>query len=180
VAAPSANRFGAVSPTTAEAVGEELGNYFGSSDLVLDGGPCFIGIESTIIDCTGIVPRVLRPGTITQELIEQLTGIHEHPIEHNWKIKAPGLLKMHYAPKAQISFNSLVEPGDGFLAPANFPTPFGAVRLASPESSEQYANELYSALRSADNMGLKKIVVIAPEGPGLAEAIRDRLGRAVR
>ncbi len=178
IAAPSANRFGAVSPTTAQAVGEELGEYLDSDDLVLDGGQCSVGIESTIIDCTGPVPRVLRPGVITEEMIEEFL---ENKAENNKGIsetKAPGLMDSHYAPKAIISLNSIAAPGDGFLALSEFQTPKGAIRLASPSTLEQYARDLYSALRYADQQGLKKVAVLLPEGEGLAVAIRDRLTKA--
>jgi|688.fasta_scaffold492420_2 L-threonylcarbamoyladenylate synthase len=178
IAAPSANRFGAVSPTTAEAVGEELGEYLDLDDLVLDGGQCVVGIESTIIDCTGLVPRVLRPGAITDEMIEQALNKKPENIKGKSDIKSPGLLDSHYAPKAKISINALAEPGEGFLALSKFQTPKGAIRLASPSSLEQYARDLYSALRSADHQGLIKVAVLVPEGPGLAEAIRDRLTKA--
>jgi L-threonylcarbamoyladenylate synthase len=178
VAAPSANRFGAVSPTTAEAVGEELGDYLDSADLVLDGGQSLVGIESTIIDCTGLAPRVLRPGAITEEMIEQSLEKNVENFEGKSEVKAPGLLDSHYAPKALISLNSFAEPGEGFLALSKFQTPAGAIRLASPGSVEQYARDLYSALRSADQQGLKKVAVLVPEGNGLAEAIRDRLTKA--
>jgi L-threonylcarbamoyladenylate synthase len=178
IAAPSANRFGAVSPTTAEAVGEELGDYFDLGDLVLDGGQSQVGIESTIIDCTGLAPRILRPGAITEEMIEQSLEENVENFEEKSKVKAPGLLDSHYAPKALISLNSFAEPGEGFLALSKFQTPIGAIRLASPSTLEQYARDLYLALRSADQQGLKKVVVLVPEGAGLAEAIRDRLTKA--
>jgi L-threonylcarbamoyladenylate synthase len=178
VAAPSANRFGAVSPTIAEAVEEELGDYLDSRDLVLDGGQCLVGIESTIIDCTGLAPRVLRPGAITVEMIAQALGKKEEKNEGRLEIKAPGLMDSHYAPKAIISLNSNAAPGEGFLAMSEFQTPEGAIRLASPSTLEQYARDLYSALRSADQQGLKKVAVLLPEGVGLAEAIRDRLTKA--
>jgi L-threonylcarbamoyladenylate synthase len=178
VAAPSANRFGAVSPTTAEAVGEELGDYLDSEDLVLDGGQCLVGIESTIIDCTGLAPRVLRLGAVTEEMIEQTLENKAEINEGKSEVKAPGLLESHYAPKAKISLNSNAEPGEGFLALSKFKTPTGSIRLASPSSVEQFARDLYLALRSADQQGLKKVAVFAPEGNGLAEAIRDRLAKA--
>jgi L-threonylcarbamoyladenylate synthase len=178
VAAPSANRFGAVSPTTADAVNEELGDYFDSEDLVLDGGQCLVGIESTIIDCTGSAPEVLRPGAITGEMIEQMLETKVENTEGKSDIRASGLLNSHYAPNAEISLNAVAMPGEGFLALSKFQTPVGAIRLASPESLEQYARDLYMALRSADQQGLKKISVLMPEGQGLAEAIRDRLFRA--
>jgi L-threonylcarbamoyladenylate synthase len=178
VAAPSANRFGAVSPTTAEAVGEELGHYLYLEDLVLDGGQCSVGIESTIIDCTGSTPRVLRPGLLTEEMIKQSLGKKGKNNEVRSEIKASGLMDSHYAPKAIISLNSITEPGDGFLALSEFQTPKGAIRLASPSTLEEYARDLYLALRSADQQGLKKVAVLVPEGVGLAEAIRDRLTKA--
>ena len=178
IAAPSANRFGAVSPTTAEAVGDELGDYFGSNDLVLDGGQCSVGVESTILDCTRNEPRVLRPGAITEEMIEQSLGKKTVHVERVLETKAPGLMDSHYAPKAIISLNSIASPGEGFLALSEFQTPTGAIRLASPGSLEQYARELYLALRSADQQGLKRVAVLVPEGVGLAEAIRDRVTKA--
>jgi L-threonylcarbamoyladenylate synthase len=178
VAAPSANRFGAVSPTTAEAVVEELGDYLEPEDLVLDGGQCLVGIESTIIDCTGPSAKILRPGAITGEMFKQVFEKNIEKLARNSEVKAPGLLDSHYSPKAKISLNSIAEPGEGFLALSKFKTPTGAIRLASPSSIELYARDLYSALRSADRQGLEKIAVLVPEGSGLAEAIRDRLIKA--
>ena len=178
IAAPSANRFGAVSPTTAEAVDEELGEYLDLDDLVLDGGQCLVGIESTIIDCTGSTPRVLRPGAITKGMIEKALEKKTENNEGRSETKAPGLMDSHYAPKALIALNSIAEPGEGFLALSKFKTPVGAIRLASPITLEQYARDLYLALRSADHQGLMKVAVLVPEGPGLAEAIRDRLTKA--
>jgi L-threonylcarbamoyladenylate synthase len=178
VAAPSANRFGAVSPTTAEAVVEELGSFLQTEDSVLNGGQCLVGIESTIVDCTGIAPKILRPGAITEEIIKRTLGQKTVDSEGVSEIKASGLLDSHYAPKAIISLSSIAQPGEGYLALSSFQTPAGAVRLASPDSLEQYARVLYMALRSADQQGLKKISVLVPEGAGLAEAIRDRLSKA--
>jgi L-threonylcarbamoyladenylate synthase len=178
IGAPSANRFGAVSPTTAEAVGEELGEYFASGDLVLDGGQCLVGIESTIIDCTGAVPKILRPGAITKAMIDNELGQKTDKGATSTGIKAPGLFDSHYAPRAEIALNSEAQKGEGFIALSNYSTPVGAIRLASPNTLEQYAREFYSALRSADQQGLSRIVVQSPEGPGLAEAIRDRLTKA--
>jgi L-threonylcarbamoyladenylate synthase len=178
VAAPSANKFGAVSPTTADDVTEELGKFLISNDLVLNGGPCQIGIESTIIDCTSSAPRVLRPGAVTEEMIEESLETKAVHYERRSEIKTPGLMDSHYSPKAIISLNSNAAPGDGFLALLEFQTPKGAIRLASPSTLEQYARDLYSALRSADQQGLKKVAVLLPEGVGLAAAIRDRLTKA--
>jgi L-threonylcarbamoyladenylate synthase len=178
IAAPSANRFGAVSPTTAPAVGEELGDYLDSGDLVLDGGQCSVGIESTIIDCTNSAPRVLRSGAITEEMIEQATNKHVEIIHSISEIKAPGLMISHYAPAAQIILDSNAEMGEGFIALAEIPTPTGAIRLISPKSTEEFAKGLYSAFRYADKIGLRKIVVISPMGAGLEKAIMDRILKA--
>ena len=178
VAAPSANRFGAVSPTTSAAVGEELGDYLGKEDLILDGGQSQVGIESTIIDCTNPAPKVLRPGGITLEMIETATGLKLISSGFENNIKASGLLESHYSPKAKVVLNSLAFPGDGFLAMENISTPNGVTRLASPKNIEQFARQLYLALRSGDRHGIKRIVVIPPQGDGLAEAIRDRLSKA--
>jgi len=178
VAAPSANRFGAVSPTTSAAVGEELGNYLGSDDLILDGGQSQVGIESTIVDCTNPAPKVLRPGGITLEMIETVTSLKLISSSNEIGIRASGSLDSHYSPKANVVLNSLAIPGDGFLAMENIPTPDGVTRLASPKNIEQFARQLYLALRSGDQQGIKRIVVIPPQGDGLAEAIRDRLSKA--
>ncbi len=178
IAAPSANRFGSISPTTASAVEIELSSFLGSEDLILDGGQCTIGVESSIIDCTKTTPVVLRPGAVSIEMIESVTGFESlrNSIESN--IKTSGLLDSHYAPKAMVSLGVRTEPGDGFLAFAEIPTPIGTFRLASPKSNEEYAQVLYSALRLGDQFGLKNIVVVEPTGDGLAVAIRDRLNKA--
>jgi L-threonylcarbamoyladenylate synthase len=121
---------------------------------------------------------MLRPGAITEEMIEQELNEKFEKSDAKSQIKAPGLMDSHYAPKAKIYINSMAEPGEGFLALSNFQTPKGAIRLASPNTLEQYARDLYSALRSADHQGLAKVAVQLPEGPGIAEAIRDRLTKA--
>ena len=178
VAAPSANRFGAVSPTTAGAVIEELDEYFMGDDLVLDGGQCQVGIESTIIDCTDVTPKVLRPGFITDNLIRQILQDKKTNFHKKSKINAPGGMDSHYAPKAFVSFSASASPGDGFIALSKFKTPPGVFRLAAPIDLNEYARTLYQALRLADQKKIKKIVVILPEGTGLALAIRDRLLKA--
>jgi L-threonylcarbamoyladenylate synthase len=178
IAAPSANRFGAVSPTTAAAVGEELSDYLDSDDLVLDGGQCSVGIESTIIDCTGLVPDVLRPGAITLEMIESSLGKKPEKKIREFGIKVSGIFESHYAPKAEIIMNGLAEEGEGFIALSNFSTPSGAIRLASPITIEQFAKELYSAFRSADRYSISRVVVLTPKGSGLAVAIEDRIEKA--
>ena len=178
IAAPSANRFGAVSPTTAKAVEQELGIFLDIEDLVLDGGDSEVGVESTIIDCTKDSPVVLRPGAITNEMIENTTGFKVRFNQDKSEIRASGLLETHYSPKAKVVLDETAEPGDGFIALASIPTPTGVIRLASPENIEEYARALYGALRAGDQKGLKKIKIIQPKGDGLALAIRDRSGKA--
>jgi len=177
IAAPSANRFGAVSPTTAQAVDEELSEYLQPDDLILDGGSCLVGVESTIIDCTGPTPMVLRLGAITPLMIEESTGLVA--LESNpAAIRVSGSLDSHYSPKAKVILDVVAVAGDGLIAPDQIPTPQGVVRLAAPGTIEEYARVLYQALRSADQKGLEVVVVLQPGGDGLAAAIRDRLQRS--
>jgi L-threonylcarbamoyladenylate synthase len=178
VAAPSANKFGAISPTTADAVSEELDKYLDYNDLVLDGGQSLIGIESTIINCTSDRPIILRPGLVTTKNISSVLNMTVDNIESTSKIKYSGQLPKHYSPRAKVLLNVAAKPSEGFLAMSNLPTPDGAIRLAAPRTIEQYAHELYEAFRLADKKRLKKIVVITPDGDGLASAITDRLLRA--
>ena len=177
IAAPSANRFGHVSPTTADAVREELGAYLDANDAILDGGPCAVGVESTIIDCTSSIPKILRPGAITIEDVKGVTGLAvESP--NNSEIRVSGSLENHYAPAAQVLLDVTAQPGDGFIALAEIPSPDGVIRLATPKNIEAFAHDLYAALREADLKGLTRVVVHQPKGDGLAIAIRDRLKRA--
>ena len=176
VAAPSANRFGHVSPTTATAVIEELGEYLSKEDLVLDGGACVVGVESTIIDCTGAAPSVLRPGGISVAMIEECTGLKT--TQSDKEIRVSGSLENHYAPVAKVLLCENAVPGQGLIALATIETPEGVVRLASPNNDEEFARILYSALRDADARGLSEVVVMQPTGAGIAVAIRDRLARA--
>ncbi len=182
VAAPSANRFGHVSPTTAQAVSEELSEYMKSEDQLLDGGPSTVGVESTIIDCTGEVPRILRPGAITSEMIAQSTGLT--PIFPNSsdesEIRVSGSLEKHYAPAAKVILDQTPVAGQGYIAPSRRVTPTGVKRLAAPKNTDEFARDLYSALRKADELGLTEVVVEQPQGDGLAIAIRDRLKRAAQ
>jgi L-threonylcarbamoyladenylate synthase len=178
VAAPSANRFGHVSPTTAAAVVEELWDYLLEDDLVLDGGACAVGVESTIIDCTGLLPRVLRPGAISTAIIEEVTGLKAVSIHGANAIRVSGSLEHHYAPAAKVLLCEVPLAGQGFIAHKDIETPSGVIRLASPSNDEEFAQLLYSALREADTRGLAEVVVVQPIGIGIAVAIRDRLVRA--
>jgi L-threonylcarbamoyladenylate synthase len=176
LAAPSANRFGQVSPTTASAVKEELADFLGESDLILDGGPSLVGVESTIIDCTADTPRILRPGAITIEMIEKVTGLILE--DRDDVIRVSGSLENHYAPSALILLDGHPRPGDGYIALKSYPTPEGAIRLAAPVDNEDFARQLYGALREADAQAIDLVVVIQPDGVDIAVAVRDRLQRA--
>lgn len=183
VAAPSANRFGRVSPTTAEAVYEELSDYLSPSDLILNGGPCQIGIESTIINCTKTVPEILRPGSITKEIIFAKTGVIVEQCtytENQQQIRASGLLRSHYKPSASVFLTGTPKSGDGLIALDAYMTPVGVIRLASPKSNSEYAQQLYSALRMADRKKINRVFVIPPTGLDISIAINDRLNKSAR
>jgi L-threonylcarbamoyladenylate synthase len=177
IAAPSANRYGAVSPTTAEAVSQELSEYLSPNDQILDGGPCLVGVESTIIDCSSESPKILRPGAISAEMIEESTGIVLEEVGET-KIRVSGSDKQHYAPKAKVIVDGQSQSGEGLIAMSDVATPEGVIRLAEPKSVEEYARVLYSALRMSDTQNLQTVRIIPPTGQGLAVAIRDRINRA--
>ena len=178
VAAPSANRFGAVSPTTADAVSEELGDFFGKEDLVLDGGQCQVGIESTIIDCTGSNPRILRFGAVTNKKIEKITRENIKAIDEAANIKVSGQFISHYAPKARVFINEKPKPGGGFIALRDVQTPANCLRLASPINMDQFAKELYSSFRNADRLKLKEVYVEIQDIDGIGQAVKDRVIKA--
>jgi L-threonylcarbamoyladenylate synthase len=184
VAAPSANRFGNVSPTTAQAVADELGDYLADGDQILDGGACDVGVESTIIDCTGDVPKVLRPGAITAQMIADSTGLEvvgqtsDGEAVDTQVIRVSGSLEAHYAPAATVVLDQSPVAGQGFIAMADVVAADGVVRLAAPTTHDDFARVLYAALRAADEQGLATVVVQQPVGEGIAVAIRDRLKRA--
>ena len=177
IAAPSANRYGAVSPTTAEAVSQELSEYLLPDDQILDGGPCLVGVESTIIDCSSDNPMILRPGSVSAEMIEESTGIILAEAGEK-KIRTSGSDKQHYAPKAKVIIDGQSQSGEGLIAMSGVATPEGVIRLAEPKSIEEYARALYAALRQGDSQNLESIRIIPPDGQGLAVAIRDRIIRA--
>ena len=181
VAAPSANKFGAVSPTTSLDVEIELGSYLSGNDLILNGGPSLVGVESTIIDCTQSIPSILRPGGVTKGMIEQIlvdTIVTDESNEFINKVRAPGLSESHYAPRANVFLSGEPNGGDGLIALANVKTPKGVQRLASPINNEQFAQQLYAALRSADEKNLQNVFVVPPTGDGIAVAINNRLKKA--
>ena len=139
-------------------------------------------MESTIIECLGAAPKILRPGAITKEMIEEVTGLTVDSGAS--QVRASGTLEQHYAPKAKVFLLDAENPvvacivGVGFLALEKFATPDGAIRLASPKSDEEYARVLYEALREGDRRNLPAIYVVPPSETGVAKAINDRLKRA--
>ena len=150
--------------------------------MILDGGSSIVGVESTIIECLGPRPKILRPGAITQEMVESVAGLTVD--ESSSAVRASGTLEQHYSPRAKLFLLDPINPvvacivGVGFLALERFPTPDGAVRLANPKNDQEYAQVLYDALREGDRRNLPAIYVVPPSGSGVAVAIRDRLKRA--
>lgn len=183
IAAPSANRFGRVSPTTAAHVVDELAAFLGADDIVLEGGASDVGVESTIVDCTGPAPVILRPGLVSREDIERVTGMQ---VGGTSTVRAPGTLAAHYAPRARVRIvdaATLVDaPADdatcGLLALADVPTPIGMVRLGEPRTVDDYARVLYAALREADALELSTVLCVEPPSGGVGAAVSDRLRRA--
>jgi L-threonylcarbamoyladenylate synthase len=167
VAAPSANRFGHVSPTTAEHVRRDLG---ADVDVILDGGACPVGVESTIVDCTVEPPQVLRPGAITTEQIESLLGARVAPA--GGPSRAAGMLPAHYAPAARVVLARDRADADRLA------TDLGAEVIGAGADLVTYARHLYEWLRDADDRGATSIVAVLPEASGLGHAIRDRLLKA--
>lgn len=176
IAAPSANRFGEVSPTSAQHVLSDIGKFLTEEDLIIDGGESVVGVESTIIDCTRSLPRILRLGAITQSMIEEITSID--PDADLAEIRVSGSLARHYSPRAKVLIDVAPEPGDGLIALSEFSAGPEVVRLTAPTSTEEFARTLYGAFRKADSLGIDRVVVIIPKGDGLALAIRDRVSRA--
>ncbi len=186
IAAPSANRFGGVSPTTAEHVRADLGE---SVDLILDAGSCPIGIESTIVDVSGEAPAVLRPGAVAREELERALG-QPLPVAAEADIRAPGLLRSHYAPSAGVELLSAPEiyaRGQALrslgqrvavIAAERIALPSGATQFAIPADATGFARFLYATLREIDRQGFDIILVVPPASSGLGWAIRDRLERA--
>ncbi len=176
VVAPSANKFGRVSPTTASAVIDAIGNKLNSSDIVIDGGQSAFGLESTIIDCQDISPKILRPGPISIADINSICEVKKQPyIIQIPLVRVSGGFKSHYKPCAQVIISENPQKGDGFIAFKSTPTPEGVIRLASPETSEEYARQLYEALRFADSLKLSRVCVVRAPIQGIGIAINDRL-----
>jgi L-threonylcarbamoyladenylate synthase len=181
IAAPSANRSGHVSPVSADHVIEDLGDKI---DLVLDGGPCAVGIESTIVACIDDRPRLLRPGGIGRAAIEEVLGVAVTVIDGRASGGpiAPGMLASHYAPRAALRLDaSALEPGEaGLDFGGRFPPGAQVLDLSPRGDTVEAAANLYSYLRRLDASGTQAIAVAPIPAAGLGEAIRDRLKRAAR
>ena len=180
IAAPSANRFGQVSPTSSADVRDELEKYLSEFDLILEGRNSVIGIESTIIECTGGAPLILRSGAVTKEDIEFELGISCIENTGDSDTRFSGSFEKHYAPKCRVIIGSISIEGAGFLALAGVETPLGMTRLATPNTTQEFARILYASFRAADQAGLASLVVCLPLGRGLPIAIKDRVAKAAQ
>jgi L-threonylcarbamoyladenylate synthase len=179
VVAPSANRSGHVSPTSAAHV---TGDLRGRIDLVLDGGACPVGVESTIVACLGGEPALLRPGGLPREAIERVLGrpLALAAVPENEAPLAPGMLSSHYAPRATLRLDAH-EPraGEALLAFGAAPSHAGPTLNLSPRGDlTEAAANLFSHLRALDASGARHIAVMTIPHEGLGEAINDRLARA--
>lgn len=193
VAAPSANRFGAVSPTTRQHVLDDLGD---AVSLVLDGGPCEVGLESTIVDLSRGIPRLLRPGGVSQKQLEEVLGVAVAAADEEAPA-APGTLESHYAPKAQVHVLSdeqvwpeAIRAVDRELVVGvltSSATPAELLRSEAQgvlhvhrlqEGARAAAHDLYEALRALDQLGCELILTSLPPPDGLGAAVADRLKRA--
>ena len=193
VAAPSANRFGRVSPTTAAHVRADLGD---DVDVVLDGGPCRVGVESTIVDLTGAHPVVLRAGGVSIDQLEEVLGQRVETLvsaePSTAGARAPGMLEAHYAPNARVVLSNereLVDLLISTLASADGPVgllaesslvglPEAIIELEPAGTAEEYASVLYARLRQADRLRLAVLVCVPPPAVGIGLAVNDRLRRA--
>lgn len=187
IAAPSANRYGRVSPTSAEDVQEELKDRL---DLILDGGRCPIGIESTIVDLSTPSPRIVRPGKITLPMLERVVGRLETISLNNPK-HYPGSKPSHYSPRARVILASRDDVEQlvmqwhqcnkkiGLLS-SYLPDvlPKNIIWLRLSEEAEEQSYELYHSLRHADHLNLDVLIAMMPEDEGIGHAVRDRLRRA--
>jgi L-threonylcarbamoyladenylate synthase len=184
VAAPSANRFGRVSPTTAADVFTDLGD---DVDMILDGGPSRVGVESTIVDCSRPEPAILRLGGLPRERVEEILG-RSVPLLDTGEVRAPGTLESHYAPRAHVEFAGLDELADRIEAALARDERVGVIGvddaraavqvLGVPRDGEAYAHDLYAMLRDADARGLDRVIAVVPDPRGLGAAVADRLRRA--
>jgi L-threonylcarbamoyladenylate synthase len=187
VAAPSANRFGRVSPTCAADVRADLGE---DVDVVLDGGPSRVGVESTIVDLSGAQPAILRMGGVPRERVEAVLGSAVRVLDRG-EVRAPGTLASHYAPSARVAIVTASELAararrelacDRRVGVVTHDAPTDldprAEIVGTPSDDDEYARELYRYLRQADARGLDLLLVVPPAAVGIGAAVVDRLRRA--
>lgn len=171
VVAPSANTFGHVSPTTAQHVHDDIGH---SVDLILDGGSCEVGIESTIVDCTTSPPQIVRPGVITQHDIETILSVQL--ADTSGPSRAPGMLASHYAPRIPIELVDTARAGRDLLT--RYKRQYRHCVLINHDDVATYAARLYHDLRHAEEMDYDGIIAVLPPAEGIGIAVRDRLQKA--
>jgi L-threonylcarbamoyladenylate synthase len=182
IAAPSANRFGKVSPTTAQHVVDDLGSEV---DYVLDGGPSGIGVESTIVDCTVDPPQVLRPGGVLESRIVEVLGAVDPA---SGPSRAPGMLTSHYAPNCRVHAVETCRQAEeerSVLAGSSPDDPAvggtdvdSIVILDASVDPDRFATSMYAQLREYDQLGIRDVIVVLPEDSGIGTAIRDRIFKA--
>lgn len=172
VAAPSANRFMCLSPTHPDHIDSELAPYV---PLILNGGPCKIGLESTVLDCTQTIPRILRPGDISRGEIQAALGQPLISFGVEALRKSPGMYLRHYAPKAIVILTKKLTPHQAGLT---FEDPTNEIQLKMPLDPRAYAISLYDSMHRLDNLGLSEIHVQLPPNLPEWEAVLDRLKKA--
>lgn len=177
IAAPSANRFGRISPTSSKDVQDEIGRYLSDNDLILEGGQSEIGIESTIIDCRNKNPIIMRPGAITVSMIDSVIEVDLLNPETS-ELRVSGNLKKHYAPNAKVIINQTPTAGQAYVALSRYGTPDDVYRISSPANVDEFARNIYAAMRKADELGFTELVIEVPEGQGIEIALQDRLRKA--
>ncbi|HEY7115758.1 MAG TPA: L-threonylcarbamoyladenylate synthase [Tepidisphaeraceae bacterium] len=190
LAAPSANRSTHVSPTTAQHVREEFPHPADEPALILDGGPCTIGIESTVLDLSTGTPTILRPGQIGPDQLEPLIGPVRQPAQTSTAATpatSPGQQEIHYAPRTKTfrfdtSQRGMILPDDNgiiVLSPLRIYKEWGSI-IAMPNDPVEYAQHLYAVLRKLDLMNLQTIYIEMPPNQPQWAALRDRITRATR
>ena len=146
--------------------------------MILDGGLSDVGIESTIIDVRSKVPRILRPGAVTEGMVSQVVRLVERSKTIGNLLRVSGNLESHYAPNAKVIVNQIPKSGQAFIALESVETPLGVYRISAPKSIEDFARCLYRGMREADNLNFRELVIQVPNGPGLADAILDRVAKS--
>ena len=178
VVAPSANLFGSVSPTCAHDVLDDLGERLKKEDIILDGGECEIGIESTILLCTEENIKILRYGNVTKSQIANLVDVEIVDQNADSTVRASGNLEKHYSPSAKIVLDQKPTQGDGLIALSHVLTPEGVIRLAAPKDIREFGHTLYKAMRLGDKKKLSRIIIISPQIDENSQPVIDRIKKA--